>query len=48
MIDLRHPLVILAGRIPWAALEVSLAQSLAHRDRLVSGHRALGSSIASV
>ena len=29
MIDLRHPLVVLVGRIPWAALEASLA----HRNR---------------
>ena len=33
MIDLRHPLVVLAGRIPWSALESSLAPHLAHRDR---------------
>ena len=33
MIDLRHPLAVLAGRIPWLALEASLAPSLAHRDR---------------
>ena len=33
MIEPRHPLVVLAGRIPWAALEASVAPSLAHRDR---------------
>ena len=33
MIDLRHPLAVLAGRIPWTTLESSLAPSLAHRDR---------------
>ena len=25
MIDLRHPLAVLAGRIPWTTLESSLA-----------------------
>jgi hypothetical protein len=33
MIDLRHPLAVLATRMPWADIEVSLAPVLAHRDR---------------
>jgi hypothetical protein len=33
MIDMRHPLVVLATRMPWAEIEASLAPLLAHRDR---------------
>lgn len=33
MIDLRHPLAVLARRMPWQTLEAVLAPSLAHRDR---------------
>ena len=33
MIDLRHPLVVLATRMPWAALEAALAPKFARRDR---------------
>ena len=33
MIDLRHPLVVLATRMPWAEIEASLAPLLAHKDR---------------
>jgi len=33
MIDLRHPLAILAGRMPWATLETSLAPKFVRRDR---------------
>ena len=33
MIDLHHPLVVLATRMPWAAIEASLAPLLAHKDR---------------
>ncbi len=33
MIDLRHPLAVLATRMPWAQIEASLAPLLAHRDR---------------
>jgi len=36
MIDMRHPLAVLATRMPWAAIEASLAPVLAHKDR--SGH----------
>ena len=33
MIDMRHPLAVLATRMPWAAIEASLAPALAHKDR---------------
>lgn len=33
MIDLRHPLAVLAGRLPWAAIEAALAPKFAHQDR---------------
>jgi transposase, IS5 family len=33
MIDLRHPLAVLATRMPWAAIEAALAPLLAHKDR---------------
>lgn len=33
MIDLRHPLAVLATRMPWATLEAALAPRLARRDR---------------
>jgi transposase, IS5 family len=33
MIDMRHPLAVLATRMPWAAIEASLAPVLAHKDR---------------
>jgi IS5 family transposase len=33
MIDMRHPLVVLATRMPWADIEAALAPSLAHKDR---------------
>ena len=33
MIDMRHPLAVLATRMPWAAVEASLAPLLAHMDR---------------
>jgi IS5 family transposase len=33
MIDLRHPLAVLAGRIPWAQIEAALAPTFARRDR---------------
>jgi transposase, IS5 family len=33
MIDMRHPLVVLATRMPWAEIEASLAPVLAHKDR---------------
>jgi IS5 family transposase len=33
MIDLRHPLAVLASRMPWPQIEASLAPVFAHRDR---------------
>lgn len=33
MIDLRHPLAVLATRIPWAQLEAALAPCFARKDR---------------
>ena len=33
MIDMRHPLAVLATRMPWADIESALAPALAHKDR---------------
>ena len=33
MIDLRHPLAVLAQRMPWSQIEAALAPALAHKDR---------------
>lgn len=33
MIDLRHPLAVLAQRMPWQSIEAALAPALAHKDR---------------
>lgn len=33
MIDLRHPLAVLATRMPWAQLEATMAPLFAHRHR---------------
>lgn len=33
MIDLRHPLAVLASRIPWAQIETTLAPLFVHRER---------------
>ena len=33
MIDMRHPLVVLAGRLPWDRIEQALACKFAHQDR---------------
>ena len=33
MVDPRHPLVVLATRLPWAQIEASLAPLFAHKDR---------------
>ena len=33
MIDLRHPLAVLARRMPWEEVEIALAPALSHRDR---------------
>ena len=34
MIDLRHPLAVLAGRLPWTRIEAALAPAFARKDRL--------------
>jgi hypothetical protein len=33
MIDMRHPLVVLATRMPWAQIEAWLVPAFAHRHR---------------
>jgi transposase, IS5 family len=33
MIDMRHPLAMLATRMPWAVIEASRAPAIAHKDR---------------
>ncbi|MBQ0946193.1 hypothetical protein KAK07_22830 [Ideonella sp. 4Y16] len=33
MIDLCHPLAVLATRMPWDEIEKALAPALAHKDR---------------
>jgi len=33
MIDLRHPLAVLARRIPWPSIEAALAPRFMHKDR---------------
>ena len=33
MIDLRHPLAVLGGRLPWDRLEAALAPKFVHQDR---------------
>ncbi|WP_204421611.1 hypothetical protein [Burkholderia sp. MS455] len=34
MIDLRHAFAVLATRMPWAQIEVTLAPLVAHRDHV--------------
>ena len=43
MIDLRHPLAVLATRMPWELIEQSLAPLLAHKDR--AGHTVEGADL---
>ena len=45
MIDLRHPLAKLAQRMPWEAIEASLAPLLAHKDR--AGRKVEGADLPS-
>ena len=33
MIDVRHPLAVLANRLPWAEIETSLAPLFSHKNR---------------
>ena len=47
MIDLRHPLAVLATRLPWAEIEKTLAPAFAHKDRkgrLVEGADLFGTT----
>jgi IS5 family transposase len=32
-VDPRHPLAVLASRMPWAQIEAALAPAFAHKDR---------------
>ena len=43
MIDLRHPLVVLAGRLPWSRIEAALAPAFARKNR--SGRVIAGSDL---
>lgn len=36
MVDMRHPLVVLAGRLPWARIEQALAPKFGHQNRPVN------------
>jgi IS5 family transposase len=47
MIDLRHPMAVLAAKMPWPEIEAALAPALAHRDRkgqLVEGADLFGTT----
>ena len=47
MINLRHPLAVLASRLPWSAIEASLAPKFERRDRLgqvIDDHDMLGAT----
>ena len=43
MIDLRHPLAVLAQKLPWAQLEAALSPTFARRDR--PGHPMTGADL---
>lgn len=43
MIDMRHPLAVLATRMPWPTIEQGLAPYLAHKDR--KGRRVEGADL---
>jgi IS5 family transposase len=48
MIDLRHPLAVLANRLPWAQIEAALAPAFARRNRqgqAVAGSDLFGTSL---
>ncbi len=32
MVDLRHPLAVLASRMPWSEIEAALAPAFSHKD----------------
>ena len=47
MINLRHPLAVLASRLPWSAIEAPLAPKFERRDRpghVIDGHDMLGAT----
>jgi IS5 family transposase len=47
MIDLRHPMAVLARKMPWPEIEAALAPALAHQDRkgrLVEGADLFGTT----
>jgi IS5 family transposase len=47
MIDLRHPMAVLAAKMPWPEIEAALTPALAHRDRkgqLVEGADLFGTT----
>lgn len=39
MIDMRHPLVVLAARLPWDRIEAALAPKFAHQERASKNER---------
>ena len=48
MIDMRHPLAVLASRMPWGEIEASLAPLLAHKNRagqVVEGEDLFGATV---
>ena len=44
MIDLRHPLAVLARRLPWAAIEAAVAPKLVHQVK--PARRVIGEDLA--
>jgi len=51
MTDMRHPLAVLATRLPWSAIEVSLEPKFERKDRpgqLIEGQDVLGLTTAVV
>jgi IS5 family transposase len=51
MIDLRHPLAVLANRMPWAPIEARLAPAFARKDRrgkVIAGSDLFGTTLALV
>ena len=48
MIDLRHPLAVLANRMPWAQIEATLSPAFARRDRAgkaIAGNDLFGTTL---
>jgi hypothetical protein len=43
MIDLKHPLAVLATRLPWAAIEAAVRPKLVHQAKSVEADRKLSS-----